>query len=232
MLVNKILLLPGMDGTGKLLLDFSHALAPDMRREISIYLSDKVLSYEDLAKLVRYLCDDPEPFVLLAESFSTPLAIRIAAEKPANLKALILCAGFAASPARGLTRWLGWILAPALMRRELTGSTIRSWLIGADAPEPLVMAVREAMSSVRPEVLTERLRAILTCDARSALSQISVPMLYLQARHDRLVPGRCFEEIRHINTAIRCETVDGPHLLLQREPVKTAQIVTQFLERL
>jgi len=32
--------------------------------------------------------------VILAESFSAPIAIRLAAEAPPNLKALVICAGF------------------------------------------------------------------------------------------------------------------------------------------
>lgn len=43
------------------------------------------------------------PFVLLAESFSTPLAVKLAATNPSNLKGLIICAGFIKNPVTG---WL------------------------------------------------------------------------------------------------------------------------------
>jgi pimeloyl-ACP methyl ester carboxylesterase len=228
--IDRIVLLPGMDGTGELLFDFSHALPRQMRKEIPTYPKDRVLPYEDLIKLVRSICQDSEPFVLLAESFSTPLAIQIAAERPKNLKALILCVGFASSPARGFERWLWWILAPSLMRAAPPDSVIRSLLIGAEAPEPLVAAVRKAISSVRSNVLAARLRAILECDVRSSLGQVNVPTLYLQARHDRLVKPRCLEEIRRVRPDIETATVDGPHLLLLREPQKAAAIVGGFLE--
>jgi len=230
--VNRIVLLPGLDGTGNLLLNFSQALPSQMRKEIPIYLKDRVLSYEDLIKLVRSICEDSEPFVLLAESFSTPLAIQIAAERPKNLKALILCVGFASSPVRGFVRWVCWILAPIMMRAAPPDSAIRSLLIGGDAPEPLVGAVRAAISSVRSKVLAARLRAILGCDVRSLLNQVNVPMLYLQARHDRLVKPRCLEEIRRLRPDIETATIDGPHLLLPREPQKAAVIVENFLKSL
>jgi len=220
-----------MDGTGNLLVEFSRLLPNETRREVPIFLKDKVLSYDDLIKTVRHICEDFQPEVILAESFSTPLAIRIAAERPKNLKAVILCVGFAASPVRGLIRWVCWILAPLLMRVPLSKSLIRSWLVGADATEEHVEAVRETISSVNPGVLAARLRAILECDVRSLLSEIGLPMLYLRARQDRLVKQRSLQEIQRRKTDIQIVTLDGPHFLLQREPERAAEIVRDFLCR-
>jgi pimeloyl-[acyl-carrier protein] methyl ester esterase len=230
--VQRILILPGMDGTGKLLFDFMAALPDQMRREVSQYLTDVVLSYDQLANLVRSMCEDSVPFVLLAESFSTPLAIRIAAENPANLQGLILCAGFVRSPVRGVKCWLASMLAPALVSVPIPEAAIRSWLLGRDATSTLVSAAREAISSVKPAVLSARLRAVLACDVRPDLRKVKVPLLYLQARHDRLVSPRCLEEIRVIRPEIRVVVVDGPHFLLQREPGRTAKIVKDFLSSL
>jgi hypothetical protein len=57
-------------------------------------------------------------------------------------------------------------------------------------------------------------------------------MLYLQARHDRLVKPRSLEEIRRLRPDIETATIDGPHLLLLREPQKAAVIVENFLKSL
>ncbi|HTW47945.1 MAG TPA: hypothetical protein VMD92_08350, partial [Acidobacteriaceae bacterium] len=62
--------------------------------------------------------------------------------------------------------------------------------------------------------------------------RVAVPMLYLQARHDRLVPARCLGEIQRIRPEMRAVVVDGPHFLLQREPQQTAQVVTDFVANL
>jgi pimeloyl-ACP methyl ester carboxylesterase len=203
-----------------------------MRTETPIYLRDTVLAYDDLIKAVRVHCEGSEPFVLLAESFSTPLAIRVAAERPTNLKALVLCAGFASSPVRGLIRWLSWILAPVLMRVGPPDVVIRALLLDADAPEALVGDVRKAIVSVQSNVLASRLRAVLACDVRSDLRRINVPMFYLHAQRDRLVQPRSLAEIQRLRPDIETVSVDGPHLLLQREPQKCAEIVFGFLETL
>jgi pimeloyl-ACP methyl ester carboxylesterase len=221
-----------MDGTGKLLLDFMDALPEQMRREILQYPADVLLSYDQLTTLVRSMCEGSPPFVLVAESFSTPLAIRIAAENPAKLRGLILCAGFAASPVRGIKRWFASMLAPAVMRVPRPETAIRSWLLGSLATTTLVRTAGDVIASVKPAVLSARLRAVLACDVRPELSSVRVPILYLQARHDRLVGPHCLEEIRRIRPDVRVAVVDGPHFLLQREPQQTAKIVMDFLSSL
>jgi pimeloyl-[acyl-carrier protein] methyl ester esterase len=230
--VERMLILPGMDGTGKLLLDFMHALPAPIRKEVPVYLPDVVLSYGQLARMVRFMCEDSPPFVLMAESFSTPLAILIAAENPSNLRGLILCAGFASSPVRGAKRWLPAMLAPMLMRAPLPEAAIRSLLLGRDAPPEMLKTAREVIASVKPAVLSARLQEVLKCDVRAELRKIVVPMLYLQARHDRLVGPHCLEGMRSIRPGIRAVVVDSPHFVLQREPQKAAEIVAEFLENL
>ncbi|HKO19045.1 MAG TPA: alpha/beta hydrolase [Acidobacteriaceae bacterium] len=226
-----------MDGTSELFLEFMRVLPLEIRKEAPTYPRDHALSYQDLAQMVRYITFESEtfvsePFVLVAESFSTPVAIQIAAEHPPKLRALILCAGFATSPVRGPQRWLMSLLAHVFVRASFSDSAIRFALVGEDAPPSLVDMVRAAISSVRPEVLAARLRALLACDTRSELAAVSVPILYLQANRDRLVKPRCLDEMRRANPSIRPIEVDGPHLLLQREPQKTAKIVAKFLREL
>jgi pimeloyl-ACP methyl ester carboxylesterase len=168
----------------------------------------------------------------MAESFSSPLAIRIAAERPKNLCGVILCAGFAAGPVRGVKRRLASAMAQFLMRAPLPEWVVRTWLLGRDAPSELVTTAREVLSSVKPAVLSARLREVLACDVRGDLRKIDVPMLYLQARQDRLVSPRCLEELRTIRPEIRAVVLDGPHFLLQREPRRSAGIVAEFVTSL
>jgi pimeloyl-[acyl-carrier protein] methyl ester esterase len=232
MTVESTLILPGMDGTAKLLLEFMHALPSHLHKKIPVYPEQVVLSYDRLAQIVQSMCEDSPPLVLIAESFSTPLAIRIAAESPTNLRGLILCAGFATSPVCGVGRWIASTLAPLLARIVLPETSIRSWLVGRDAPPTLIKTVRETIAFIDPAVLAARLRAVLACDVRSDLRRVAVPMLYMQAQGDRLVPTRCLAEIRGIRPEIRAVVVDGPHFLLQAKPKQAAGIVAEFLETL
>ena len=98
----KLLLLPGMDGTGELFSDLRDTLAGESEPVVIRYPSNKELSFYELAELVQKCFPVEEPFVIIAESFSVPVAVICAAKKPANLKALVLCAGFVTSPIKCL----------------------------------------------------------------------------------------------------------------------------------
>jgi pimeloyl-[acyl-carrier protein] methyl ester esterase len=228
----KLILLPGMDGTGKLFTDFVEALPDTFETEVLRYPTDRCLSYSQLTPFVGSAIPFTEPFVLVAESFSTPLAIMCAATNPLNLKGMVICAGFATSPVRGWLRLAYSLLAPILFRVGLPEFAARRFLIGLNAPPSLLATVRAAVSSVKPKVLSARVRAALVCDMRAELCQVAVPILYLQAAQDRLIDELCLEEIRRIKPQTIVTVIVGPHLIFQSEPQRTAGIVARFIQQL
>lgn len=123
-----LVLLPGLDGTGDLFRDFVRALPPEFDVLTMRYPTDRCLPYSELIEIVRATCPQSAPIVLLAESFSTPLAIQYAATNSASLKGLVLCAGFATSPVQGLRRLLCSLLTPFLFRIKLPELAAKLWL--------------------------------------------------------------------------------------------------------
>jgi pimeloyl-[acyl-carrier protein] methyl ester esterase len=227
----RLVLLPGMHGTGNLFADFVKALPCIFVAETLSYPSDASLSSSELLKYLQSAIPASEPFVLIAESFSTPLAIQYAAGHPSRLKALILVAGFVTSPAHGWMRFLGSRLPSTLFGVPLP-SFVAMRIVGPNAPPELISALRAAVSSVNPTVLSSRLRAVLACDARTELREVAVPILYIQAKQDCLVPASCLEEIRRIKPQTAVATIAGPHLILQREPQQSAAAVTEFIRQI
>jgi pimeloyl-[acyl-carrier protein] methyl ester esterase len=230
-MISRLVLLPGMDGTGDLFADFATALPAEFEATIVRYPKNAAFTNDALSAIIEKAVPAGEPFVLLAESFSTPLAVEFAATNPDNLKGVILCAGFVSSPLQGWRRLTAPLLAPILLHLPLSTLACEKFLIGSRAPRPLLGSVRMAISSVRTKVLESRLRRVLTCDAGEALARIAVPILYIQALHDRLVPFRCLDEIRRIKPQTEMAVITGPHLILQREPQKAAAAVAQFIRK-
>lgn len=224
----KLILLPGMDGTGNLYTDFIDALPDVFETEVLRYPTDHFLTYEQLARFVGSVASDGEPFVLVAESFSTPLAIQLAATKPPALKGVVICAGFITSPVHGWLRPLYSLLSPVMFYGALPEFVAKYLLVGPNASRSLLVALRVAVSSVKPRVLSARLQAVLKCDSRAELEQVAVPILYLQAEYDRLVGESCFKEIQRIRPQAAVTVIAGPHLLMQSEPQKTADCVMEF----
>lgn len=228
-MTKRLVLLPGMHGTGELFSEFMSMMPGKRQIEALRYPPDVNSSYSQLLRAVRFFVPASDPYFLLAESFSTPLAIQFAASNPPNLKGLILSTGFAASPVAGLRRSFASLLAPILFNLPTSPVAIRHFLLGPNAPESLEQSVRLAISSVKPGVLAERLRAVLACDVRADLSKVVIPMLYIRATKDRLVHRNCLEGIQAILPRTAVVELDGPHLILQREPKQSAEVVTRFM---
>jgi pimeloyl-ACP methyl ester carboxylesterase len=228
----KLVLLPGIYGTRELFADFAEALPSAFAAQAIGYPNDVSLSYAELLGLVPSWVPASDPYVIVAESFSTPLAIQFAATNPANLKGLVLSAGFATSPVRGLLRLLGRYLAPHLSDLPVNEIGGRLMLLRSTAPQLLRTRLRAAITSVKPGVLMDRVQAVVACNALKELREVKVPILYLQAQGDRLVNAICLEEIRRVKPEIEVVVLDATHMLLQQMPRETAVIVAGFVRRL
>jgi pimeloyl-ACP methyl ester carboxylesterase len=227
-----LVLLPGLDGTGDLFADFVSALTPNLDARIVRYPKDRLLSYADLFSFVVSAIPENQPFVLLAESFSTPLAVRLAATNPASLKGLVICAGFIRNPVRGWLRQMKALVQPFLFRIPPPRLVIEHFLIGAQASCELRDAVHRTLRSVSPEVVAFRVRAVMACDVREEFVRVRVPTLYLQADQDRLVRKSSFQEILELKPDAVLASIAAPHFVLQRQPRKAADLITHFVANL
>jgi pimeloyl-ACP methyl ester carboxylesterase len=94
---DRLLLLPGLDGTGALFDRFLTVLSKDIETRTIRYPDDSAMGYPELVGFVeRQLSADKS--YLLAESFSGPIALEIAALQPARISGLILASTFSRSP--------------------------------------------------------------------------------------------------------------------------------------
>jgi len=94
-----LVLLPGLDGTGQLFEWFLAALPPNLKPIVVSFPRDTDDDYAALeTHVVAFSIPQDERFVILGESFSGPLALRIAARGHANLVAVILVASFISQP--------------------------------------------------------------------------------------------------------------------------------------
>ena len=169
------------------------------------------------------------PTIVMAESFSSPLAVRYAARHPDAVRALVVCAGFLRAPANGMALALATLLIG--MRPPLWA--VRRYLVGADAPAELIDAVRCAIAQTPARVLRARLRAISPVDCRPALAACRTPLLLLSASADRLRDARSTrDETLRARPDVQVQVIDGPHLLAQRCPGEVWSVTERFLNGL
>ena len=225
--MTSIVLLPGLDGTGELFAPLVAAWGDRFRTQVVSYPRAERLGYAALADRVRALLPQDEDYVLLAESFSGPLGVMLAAERPERLRGLVLCATFARSPLP-LLQWLA-PLAHSVPRVALPDRALVWGLLGRYATPSLVVAIRQAVLSVDPAVLAERIRAVAGVDVSGALPDVQVPVLYLLARNDRVVPRRAVKPFVALGDRLQVVSCVGPHCLLQACPGDAAAVVSTFI---
>jgi len=224
----KAILLPGLDGSGRL---FAPLLAAGPRGLDPVSLSfptDHPLGYDELADLVRPRLPRGR-FVLLAESFSGPLAVQLAAERPRGLAALVLAATFLHHPLDGLLHPVRGLVGAELFALPMPGAAIRHFMAGPDAPDAVVAEVQRAVAAVRPEVLAHRSAEALRVDARGALAGVEVPILFLAPTRDRLIRRDAHEDVSAIRPDAEIVPIEAPHMVLQRSPHACLAALEKFL---
>ena len=224
-----LVLLPGLDGTGKLFSEFVKSLGSGVDSRIVAYPKDRALGYDELEALVLAALPRDRRFILLGESFSGPIAIRIAARSPAGLVALILCGTFAKNP----FPWLGWArpLAAYLPLKSLPRWVRAPLMWGSASPQRAPARTERAMADVSPDVIRRRIAALLAVNETAALTRIHLPILVLRARHDRVISPAATRWILRAQPGAELSEVDGPHLLLQTRPTECAAVVLHFIRR-
>lgn len=219
----KIVLLPGLDGTGMLFKPLIDALPSDVEPIVITYPLDEKLTYSALCDYVMKRLPKDEDYVLLGESFSGPIAYAIALLNPKNMKSAIFVASFLSSPrpiAIGLSRILPKRFLLSLPMPRLV---IKAYLLGSGCSEELMGLFRRALKKVSPDVLIFRLNQIANlsnkhqcCDKRA---------IYIQAKSDKLVSEECVTAYKEVVEDLHIFQVEGPHFILQASSSACAEIV-------
>ncbi|WP_208354462.1 alpha/beta fold hydrolase [Pseudaestuariivita rosea] len=198
----KVILLPGLDGSGIFLEGVQARLAQIYPTEIMRYPVE-LTDYDVVMDWLAPRLPD-EDYVIVAESFSGPLGIRLAAAPPPGLRVVILAVTFVKSPS------VMPVFAATVFRF---------------APQhPL--AIRAMV-----RVIAGRVRSVLSVDVSDQLRDAKVPLFYLQASADRLVLRRSGEYIKQVNPAVQMHQVDGPHFILHTHPDQVSDVVRQVVSQ-
>lgn len=228
----KLVLMPGMDGTGELFEPFVREATGRFTCELITYPVDQIRTMDNIYQQLRTQLAAYEPFVLVAESYSAPIAIRIAANPPEGMRALVLSSPFATPPLSNPLRFLVQHSAPLFSRLPVPGLAVRLLLTGLRAPGYKVRAVRHALNMVKPNVLAQRMRELMTLNVLADLRRVTLPMLCLTPLHEALVDRHCVEQMIAANPSLQVEHVAAPHLLLQEAPKQAADEIDRFLAQL
>lgn len=222
-----IVVLPGLDGTGILYQQLAQQLAPEYQLQVIAYPLDQLLDYSQLLDFIRPQLPG-HPFVVLAESFSGPLGILLAAEQPQYLTGLVLCATFGRNP---LPAFKGFIHAvDKLPWNELVHHWTALWLQGRYASTELSALLEKALTMVSEPVIKHRAKQVLQVDVLKEFATLTLPLRYLQAKQDRLIWAFNAKNLAQLQPDMQLVRLDAPHFLLQAVPAQAAAQLRHFIQ--
>lgn len=221
------MLLPGLDGTGFLLQDFAATLKTHSEVVILSYPTDVPLGYEDLLVLVRHQLPAVD-YVLVAESFSGPLALQLTFDADERLKGVVLGASFARVEigAKWLLKTLVRTVSPRLVPMRL----LKWMLLGKSATPIIEQQLRSALRTVSASVLSGRAKTALDVDMTEQGKRITRPVLYLRATQDRLISRSAGGDIARLVENITIQDIRAPHSLFQVAPDECAAAILKFTQ--
>ena len=245
-----LILLPGLDGTGDLFapllrriqrLEIAHD-EPQLIAHALHYPTHDKLDLQQLHQAVEHYIAHNLPedarYVILGESFSGPVAITVAhaaqnaredqALSRRRCMGLILCCSMARNPyvmfAPFAPLWsvmpielvpIGWV-------NRLAQGKLDFWAGSHEL----------AMEKVDVEVLRHRLRVISKVDVTAELSALRMPVLYLQAVKDVIVPASCARLVQDCAPQTMLQRVNSSHFLLQSKPDEALAHIQSFIAQM
>lgn len=219
-------LLPGLDGSGRLFRRFQDAAPRGVAIRVVPLPRHGDQDPPALASRLREELPQCAKLFLLGESYAGPVALELAASRPAALAGVVLSATFAMPPGPRWARYLPW---EALFSLRPSDRLLRFLMFGRNDDPALLDEVREVRRTAPAALLAVRLRQALLVDARQALGACPVPLLYLQASGDRIVPRRCLAPILRVRPDTVVRRFDSGHLILQMRATEAWRAIAEWV---
>ena len=225
-----LVFMPGMDGTGLSAEPLMKLIPPDVAFTIVRYPTDKLLSFEETVECAAKQFPPGIPPVVVAESFSGPVAIKLIASGCVQAKYLILCATFAKSPHPLLLKLSRSLGITSLIKPEMPKLFFKVFL-GKGFAKSLAPMWQRVHATVPARVLDHRLGIINRIDVTAWLDKLLIPCLYLQATEDRVVPSSCLSSFIKYIPNLEIRRIKGPHFILQAQPLACLTAIEEFMGR-
>lgn len=222
-----LVLLPGLDGTGELFAPLREALGPDIQTSVVRYESER--TFDDYVNTAAKALS-PKNTVLVAESFSGPVALALCARSAANINGMVLCATFARSPFQSLLRANDLVPTALLGPSPIQPLLLRHLCLNGDRDSHLLARAVSVLRSVPAATMHTRLSTLATIDVQPLLRCLRMPVLYLRASRDRIVSRKLGRELIDNLSNVSVAEVSGPHLLLQARPRECAESIRRFMD--
>lgn len=220
----KIILLPGLDGTGLLFKPILDDTQTSLDVKVITYPTNVCLDYIQLVDLVLTQLPD-EDFILVAESFSGYIAYLIGLKKPKHLKHIFFVATFLTNPRPLLLGFSKILPMSLLLKSKIPNFIIKKFLLGQSASEETIKLFKKSIKTVNSNVMAHRLRLI--SELKAPISSSSIKATYIHASDDKLIDNDSVEIFKKLFLNLTIHKINGTHFLLQSNPSKCMQLISK-----
>jgi len=227
-----IVFLPGMDGTDISFEPLRELLPQDINVKVIQYPVDELLSFDETVQCAKdQIQSDQQDVIVIAQSFSGPVAIALVGSGKLKAKCLILCSTFAKSPRPVLFKIFSSLPLELLIRLPFPRFLLKLVIAGGDEATGLFLAMWQRVKPLVPaKTLIHRLKVISQVDVRGWLPKLTIPCLYIQASSDRSVPASSLFDFTETITDLRVKRIKGPHFIIQAQPEESLSAIENFVD--
>lgn len=223
----KIVLLPGLDGTGRLFAPLLEC-ASFPGDYLVVRYEDVPQTVDELAATVESLLPEGESIILIAESFSSLVALRLLERQNIKLAGILFVVGFVRAPRRfliGLSRLVPISLLRFFATQRLL---VRLFFLSSKIPMSILDLYLDVVRNIPAALLKSRIEMIY-CSRRLPSFQNGPPVGYLRAKKDLLISRKAVADFEAVFPDVFVREVDGPHFILQAQPLACLKIIQEFM---
>lgn len=243
----KLVLLPGMDGTGLLFKPILESLQNTLAGIDVLVLNLPNHCPQDYDYLSSFIAKQlPQTdFILVAESFSGGIAARLSSTKLSStqqastqlaptqlashhLKGIIFVASFLSSPKPYLPYLASLLPLHLLVDLPLSSFVYRTFLLGNGASKQDILLLKKAIKATSVQSLKQRLKTISKARYNGFTSDI--PIVHISASQDRLVSKRKIADFTKAYPNHTLIKLEGPHFLLQTQAEQCASMFADSID--
>lgn len=220
----KIILLPGVDGSGILFEPFVKIFKPEAPVEVMPLTDDSDQSILHQVSIIEDAVGDEE-IILIVESYSGLLAYELARRNKIRIKQIFFFGCFLQPPSLigKIGRFLPVRLLNIIPTKVLAHILFNRW----SSPE-LKQLLNQAIQNINFSNIKKRFKTIATVQKPSQF--IDVPCVYVQATMDNLVRAHNLKAFEELCSNLQVEVVEATHMLLQTQPEAMSQLIHKHIQ--
>jgi len=222
----KLILLPGLDGTGKLFYPLIQVFPASIEYQIISYPQQEI-SYVDIILYVYNQLPKNEDYIIVAESFSGNIAYELALKKPNNLQTIIFIATFLNNPKPLFLNPITLLPLQYILQIPIPIVILKYLFFTKEIDNDILLLAKNVIKTIPTNILLNRLK-ILSQNKR-CLKSVDLNIYNIIGTQDKLVPFTTLKTFSKVFKSVTLYEINSGHLVLQSNPNECCDLIMDII---